>query len=405
MYQKKEMFSGKSLLNYSFIFVVGVGLFTQCSKPTAGGESASSSGEVLHVAKEETQVDSSLINSYDFDGNSTGDPLCSAYSFASTTLAHQQDYPMVCDFGYYHSAMSGCYDIRKSAYQWIAQGKSCEDWYKDFDDHTFPDDPEKGYMLQVDLGSSPAIIYKGWNCGLPTECVYRFSFWAHPVDPKRDVKLTVVVDGYNDSLLALKEVTVEGAKNEWQQFSVDFKTSSRDHHALVTLLGEGGGSFALDDIALRCADGDCHFMDARKRRSAFEEKKYLVLSDYVYFKYDSKETEEPYNAKFENIVDFAQENPTHTIWLLGFSDERGSDKYNMKLSQERIHAVAERLVKMGLSRSNMKMMPFGSSRPRKANAQLESEFRRDRRVSVYIFPKSLFVDEEDHVHGFEYIFM
>ncbi len=400
------MFPDKFLLKYSLLFVFGMGLFAQCSKPSAGNDPFASSKEVRKVVVDEVRIDSSLINYCDFGGNSKASPLSSVYQYAATTLSHQQDYPLACDFGFFRSLKCGCYDIRKSAYQWqYAQGAPYEDWYMDFGDHTYPDDPEKGCMLQVDLGSSPAILYKGWNCGLPTECTYQFSFWAHPVDPKKDVKLTVVVDGYNDSLLASKEVIVEGGKNEWQQFSVDFKNSPRDQHVMVTLLGEGGGSFALDDIALRCAEGNCQLLDASKRRDAWTEKQYLVMNDYIYFQYGSTGMIESYDVKFKNIVDFAKENSTHTVWLLGFSDERGRDDYNMKLSQDRINAVAERLVKMGLPRSNMKMKPFGSTMPKKVNAQLESEFQRDRRVSVYIFPKSLFVDEDDQVHGFEYIFM
>lgn len=401
------MFLNRFLGNAPFVLMFCMVGFTHCSKPTDATTSSAEVRDSVVVETAEVHIDPALINFFDFGGNSKSEPLSSGNDLYTTTLSHQRDYPMACDLGNFQSVKSGCYDIRKRAYQWLTpKGASCEDWYTDFGDHTSPDDPERGYMLQVDLGSSPAILFKGWTCGLPTECRYRFSFWAHPVDPKRDVKLTVIVDGYNDSLLVSKEVIIEGGKNEWQEFSVEFQTSYRDHHVLVTLMGEGGGgSFALDDLAMKCADGDCRFLDANHRREALEEKKYLVLSDYLYFEYDSKELIESYDAKFENIVNFAKKNSTHTIWLLGFSDERGRDDYNMKLSQDRINVVAERLVKMGLPRSNMKMMPFGSSMPKKVNAQLESEFQRDRRVSIYVFPKSLFVDEEDHLHGFEYYFM
>jgi peptidoglycan-associated lipoprotein len=67
------------------------------------------------------------------------------------------------------------------------------------------------------------------------------------------------------------------------------------------------------------------------------------------------------------------------VVLEGNTDERGSAEYNMVLGLKRAEAVEKSLVTFGVSKSQIKVVSYGKSRP-KMNCHEEKCWHENRRV-------------------------
>ena len=69
------------------------------------------------------------------------------------------------------------------------------------------------------------------------------------------------------------------------------------------------------------------------------------------------------HALLLEIVDVLVKNRLALIRIEGHTDNKGSAKFNKKLSEERAHAVLEYLVAQGVDRAHLESQGFGGSRP------------------------------------------
>ncbi|MEQ8927040.1 MAG: OmpA family protein [Fulvivirga sp.] len=83
----------------------------------------------------------------------------------------------------------------------------------------------------------------------------------------------------------------------------------------------------------------------------------------VLFKQSRAEFLESSFAELNLVVDFMRDNPKVEIRLEGHTDNRGIEKYNIKLSKERVEAVKDYLVKKGISKKRISGKGYGGSRP------------------------------------------
>ena len=74
-----------------------------------------------------------------------------------------------------------------------------------------------------------------------------------------------------------------------------------------------------------------------------------------------------------------------TISVYGHADARGSDEYNMRLSQQRALSVSNYLAAQGVSPGRLQAVGFGETRPIADNATSEGQ-RLNRRVEIVIDP-------------------
>jgi VWFA-related protein len=86
----------------------------------------------------------------------------------------------------------------------------------------------------------------------------------------------------------------------------------------------------------------------------------------------------------ERIADAMKANPSLAIEVRGHTDDRGSDEYNMRLSQRRAEAVVEALVAMGIERKRLSAVGFGKTRPLVPNTSEENRARNRRTEFVII---------------------
>jgi OOP family OmpA-OmpF porin len=83
----------------------------------------------------------------------------------------------------------------------------------------------------------------------------------------------------------------------------------------------------------------------------------------VYFDFDRSRLERPALNKLDSIYNVMVEYPAATIQISGYTDGRGSEEYNQKLSDRRARACADYLVKKGIDASRISFVSFGACCP------------------------------------------
>ncbi len=102
----------------------------------------------------------------------------------------------------------------------------------------------------------------------------------------------------------------------------------------------------------------------------------------VLFAYDRAEIPADEATKISQIADFVKQSDGVIVMLDGHTDPRGTDGYNLGLSQRRVKAVRDALVKAGVPEDRVSTAASGKKRP-KCVDKTEECFQIDRRVEVY----------------------
>ncbi len=105
----------------------------------------------------------------------------------------------------------------------------------------------------------------------------------------------------------------------------------------------------------------------------------------VEFDFDKADIRPEESAKIKAVADFLRENPRFAVGLAGYTDPRGTDPYNMKLSAQRTKAVSEALVGAGVPVDRVRTAAL-ASRDRNCAENTESCFGQNRRVEFYFRP-------------------
>jgi OmpA-OmpF porin, OOP family len=114
-----------------------------------------------------------------------------------------------------------------------------------------------------------------------------------------------------------------------------------------------------------------------------EKMKYCVNMD-IEFDIDKAEIRPQYHDEVAKVGDFMKKYPTTTAVIEGYTDEVGSDDYNMKLSQRRAESVINYLVeKFGIERSRLSAKGYGPTRRIAYNNTAEGR-QKNRRINAII---------------------
>jgi outer membrane protein OmpA-like peptidoglycan-associated protein len=89
---------------------------------------------------------------------------------------------------------------------------------------------------------------------------------------------------------------------------------------------------------------------------------YYVLNN-ILFEYDSYELSAEGKEEAERVLEVMQENPAIKLKLTGHTDARGTDEYNLRLSERRAQSVADYLIRKGVQKSRIKVTAAGEIRP------------------------------------------
>ena len=145
----------------------------------------------------------------------------------------------------------GKYSIRKT-------GIEHNQWYDDIYDHTYPDDPDRGYFMQVDASKVSGIFYQAEITGLCENSELYMSMWGMSSTSTSfwaNAFLKLIVEDMDGNELASSDIEIENRKGYWEQFGMTYVVPSGQSSVIYKIINNSntndGNDFCLDDIEVR----------------------------------------------------------------------------------------------------------------------------------------------------------
>lgn len=133
------------------------------------------------------------------------------------------------------------------------------------------------------------------------------------------------------------------------------------------------------------AIGPLYYTKSETSVETLSEKKIAGIKvGSIYFDYDKFELKPQEKEELNQLGKFLQTNPKAFVALQGFTDNKGTPEYNMKLSRERAEAVTDYLMKnFKLDSDRVATMWYGEANPVTSNDTAEGRAK-NRRVEVAV---------------------
>lgn len=107
----------------------------------------------------------------------------------------------------------------------------------------------------------------------------------------------------------------------------------------------------------------CPIDDAAKEAISTE-----MTIEPVYFDYDNSTIRKTENIKIEKLVNLLNSNSNYNVGLTGYTDSKGNEEYNLKLSERRINSVVKAITSSGIKAARISnKKPFGEAQPDATN--------------------------------------
>ncbi len=94
-----------------------------------------------------------------------------------------------------------------------------------------------------------------------------------------------------------------------------------------------------------------------------EEQEFNANVQPIFFDYDTYDIRPDAQAILSKDANFLTSHPNIKIVIGGYCDERGSDEYNLVLSQNRAQAAKTALVTAGVAADRMRIISYGKEKP------------------------------------------
>ncbi|MCS7019009.1 MAG: OmpA family protein [Bernardetiaceae bacterium] len=108
----------------------------------------------------------------------------------------------------------------------------------------------------------------------------------------------------------------------------------------------------------------------------------------ILYEYDSSRITPQAAAVLDEFVEFLkdyfEQYPSTVLELGSHTDSRGSDTYNMRLSQRRAASAVNYIVSKGIPRENIIAKGYGETEPKIPNAKTEAQHQANRRTTIKI---------------------
>ncbi len=211
-------------------------------------------------------------------------------------------------------------------------------------------------ILHFDMPIRGAVIKKG-----------KVSFNGQPI---YQAEVKVYQDG---QLVTSTETDIDGLYEVALRTNQDYtflinKNNYFKQELKVSTYGENGESQVAVNVEMR------------KLQTAQAEK-----VQNVYFEYNKSAVNFYAKMELNKLADFIKANPRiKEIEISAHTDNRGSEAYNQRLSQQRAEACVQYLISLGVNRSILKAKGYGESKPIIESPLSEDEHAQNRRVEFEI---------------------
>jgi len=103
----------------------------------------------------------------------------------------------------------------------------------------------------------------------------------------------------------------------------------------------------------------------------------------IHFAFDSYKVNEASKVKVKEFAEFLKQVPIYEVTIIGHTDSKGPESYNMKLSVKRANAVRELLIKEGIDSKILKIKGMGETQPIATNKTREGRAK-NRRIEAHL---------------------
>jgi OOP family OmpA-OmpF porin len=103
-----------------------------------------------------------------------------------------------------------------------------------------------------------------------------------------------------------------------------------------------------------------------------------------FFDFDRDIFRPEFEEELQQVVSEISEFPENRFEIAGYTDEKGSDAYNDKLSLRRARNIKQMLVDRGIPEDKLEVVGRGKGYPVIPNAKTEEENAQNRRVEINI---------------------
>ena len=112
-----------------------------------------------------------------------------------------------------------------------------------------------------------------------------------------------------------------------------------------------------------------------------------VILQPIFFEYDKSNITKEGAAELDKLVQVMNEYPTMVIFAKSHTDQRGSDRYNLNLSDRRAKSTVQYLVSKGISKERISGQGFGESEPKATCDNCTEEQHAQNRRSEFLIVK------------------
>ena len=214
-------------------------------------------------------------------------------------------------------------------------------------------------------------------------------------------KLSLII-----SMLLAVALVLSGCKN-WSKTATGATIGTGTGAAAGAVIGKTLGNTAAGAIAGAVVGGTAGAiigsnMDKKAKEmeeemdgvmvQRIEEGIAVSFDSGILFDFDSSTLRPEGNNNLEKLVRIINRDDDTTLMIVGHTDSRGDEDYNMRLSERRAQSARTYMISQGLSSSKIQIAGRGELEPISENETDEGR-QKNRRVEVAIFASSEYVNQ------------
>jgi outer membrane protein OmpA-like peptidoglycan-associated protein len=124
----------------------------------------------------------------------------------------------------------------------------------------------------------------------------------------------------------------------------------------------------------------------------------VTFDSGLLFDFDSSDLRDQARANLADLAENLDSYEGTDILVVGHTDSRGSEAYNMRLSERRAESAEDYLIRQGISPDRIRSTGLGESEPEATN-ETEVGRQENRRVEVAVFASEEYREEMVDEHG------
>jgi outer membrane protein OmpA-like peptidoglycan-associated protein len=199
----------------------------------------------------------------------------------------------------------------------------------------------------------------------------------------KDAKTGIVIEGATVMLVDEKQTTITNQTTAFNGETLSSVLCNTSYSAQVSKQGYESGVFEVAK-----AENDQVVVEALLNPIMPIITENEVILQPIYFEYDKSNITAEGAAELNKLVMVMNEYSNMVIFAKSHTDSRGSDKYNMNLSERRAKATVQYLISKGIAKDRISGQGFGESEPKVAcKSCTEEEHAQNRRSEFLIVKK------------------